>query len=236
MPWRGHDDQSHQPLDLVASEGAPCAALTLGPRAAALGDKSSEMRGTGLIGTQCDEQSVRSGAGCRCEGIAPGHRGWNGGGRSGADVPPWGARRTWRTHPHTRTRIPATTPAGTGATLTAALLTGAPTDAPTAVPLGLAFLLGRRAASRSCTYGFGRAEDLAGVAVVGAVAVSVVPTGVTAVDRLLHPQLVGISGRSRVPPGRMCGQRVGGAVSYRHGPPDRFDAADIPEAAAEASA
>ncbi len=37
------------------------------------------------------------------------------------------------------------------------------TDALTAVPLAVAFLLGRRAATRRYTYGFGRAEDLAGV-------------------------------------------------------------------------
>ena len=35
-------------------------------------------------------------------------------------------------------------------------------DALTAIPLGIAFLLGRRAATRSYTYGYGRAEDLAG--------------------------------------------------------------------------
>ncbi|RKE19252.1 cation diffusion facilitator family transporter [Streptomyces sp. TLI_171] len=64
-------------------------------------------------------------------------------------------------------------------------------DALTAVPLGVAFLLGRRAANRSYTYGYGRAEDLAGVAVVLAVAASSLLAGWTAVDRLLHPQPVG---------------------------------------------
>ncbi|WP_405017621.1 cation diffusion facilitator family transporter [Kitasatospora sp. NBC_00070] len=64
-------------------------------------------------------------------------------------------------------------------------------DALTAVPLGLAFLLGRRAANRRYPYGYGRAEDLAGVAVVAVVAVSAVFAGVTAVHRLLHPQPVG---------------------------------------------
>ena len=39
-------------------------------------------------------------------------------------------------------------------------------DALTAVPLGVAFLLGRRAATRRYTYGYGRAEDLAGIVVV----------------------------------------------------------------------
>ncbi|MFJ1755253.1 cation diffusion facilitator family transporter [Kitasatospora sp. NPDC088134] len=64
-------------------------------------------------------------------------------------------------------------------------------DALTAVPLGVAFLLGRRAANRSYTYGYGRAEDLAGVAVVLAVAASSLVAAWTAVDRLLHPQPVG---------------------------------------------
>ncbi|WP_263108084.1 cation diffusion facilitator family transporter [Kitasatospora sp. DSM 101779] len=64
-------------------------------------------------------------------------------------------------------------------------------DALTAVPLAIAFLLGRRAANRSFTYGYGRAEDLAGVAVVATVAASAVLAAATAVDRLLHPQQVG---------------------------------------------
>ncbi|NIH83776.1 hypothetical protein FHX45_000669 [Amycolatopsis granulosa] len=37
-------------------------------------------------------------------------------------------------------------------------------DALTALPVGIAFALGRRAATRRFTYGLGRAEDLAGVA------------------------------------------------------------------------
>src|SRR5262245_58955649 len=39
-------------------------------------------------------------------------------------------------------------------------------DALTAVPLWLAFALGTRAATRRYTYGFGRAEDLAGLFVI----------------------------------------------------------------------
>ena len=35
-------------------------------------------------------------------------------------------------------------------------------DALTAVPLGVAFVLGRRPPTRRYTYGYGRAEDLAG--------------------------------------------------------------------------
>src|SRR3954466_11308766 len=58
-------------------------------------------------------------------------------------------------------------------------------DALTAVPLGIAFLVGRRAATRAYTYGFGRAEDLAGVAIVATIAASAVMAAWTAVDRLL---------------------------------------------------
>ncbi len=39
-------------------------------------------------------------------------------------------------------------------------------DALTAIPLGLAFWLSRRASDRRYTYGFGRAEDIAGVVIV----------------------------------------------------------------------
>jgi Co/Zn/Cd efflux system component len=42
-------------------------------------------------------------------------------------------------------------------------------DALTAVPLWVAFLLGRRPASKRYTYGFGRAEDLAGLFIVAVV-------------------------------------------------------------------
>jgi cation diffusion facilitator family transporter len=63
-------------------------------------------------------------------------------------------------------------------------------DALTALPLGVAFLLGRRAATRRYTYGLGRAEDLAGVIVVLIIAGSAVIAGWQAVDRLIHPQPV----------------------------------------------
>jgi cation diffusion facilitator family transporter len=60
-------------------------------------------------------------------------------------------------------------------------------DALTAVPVGIAFLLGRRAASRAYTYGLGRAEDLAGMAVVAVIGSSAALAGYEAVARLLHP-------------------------------------------------
>jgi cation diffusion facilitator family transporter len=64
------------------------------------------------------------------------------------------------------------------------------TDALTAVPLGIAFLLGRRAATRRFTYGLGRAEDLAGLVILVVIAASAVLTGWQAVARLMAPQPV----------------------------------------------
>lgn len=63
-------------------------------------------------------------------------------------------------------------------------------DAFTAIPLGLAFWVSRRPPSRRFTYGFGRAEDLAGVFIVILIAASAVFAGWEAVSRLLHPATV----------------------------------------------
>ncbi|WP_080738336.1 cation diffusion facilitator family transporter [Rhodococcoides fascians] len=60
-------------------------------------------------------------------------------------------------------------------------------DALTAIPLWIAFALGRRAATRRYTYGFGRAEDLAGLFVVVMIALSAVIAGIEAVRRLIDP-------------------------------------------------
>ncbi|MGK5643285.1 cation diffusion facilitator family transporter, partial [Streptomyces sp. URMC 126] len=60
-------------------------------------------------------------------------------------------------------------------------------DALTAVPLWIAFVVGRRAANRRYTYGYGRAEDLAGLFIVAMIALSAVVAGVEAVRRLLDP-------------------------------------------------
>ncbi|GGL08030.1 cation efflux system protein [Sphaerisporangium melleum] len=61
-------------------------------------------------------------------------------------------------------------------------------DALTAVPLGIAFWLGRRVATRRYTYGYGKAEDLAGLVIVVIIAVSAIAAGYEAVQRLLAPQ------------------------------------------------
>lgn len=61
-------------------------------------------------------------------------------------------------------------------------------DALTAVPLWIAFALVRRAPTRRYTYGYGRAEDLAGVFIVLMIALSAVVAGVESVRRLIDPQ------------------------------------------------
>jgi len=60
-------------------------------------------------------------------------------------------------------------------------------DALTAVPLWIAFALGRRAATRRYNYGYGRAEDLAGLFVIAMIALSGAVAGWQVVNRLLHP-------------------------------------------------
>lgn len=61
-------------------------------------------------------------------------------------------------------------------------------DALTAIPLWIAFLLGRRAPTRSYTYGFGRAEDIAGLFIVAMIALSAVIAAIESVHRLFDPR------------------------------------------------
>jgi len=61
-------------------------------------------------------------------------------------------------------------------------------DALTAVPLWIASVLGRRAATTRYTYGYGRAEDLAGVFIVLMIAASAGLAGWESIQRLISPQ------------------------------------------------
>ncbi|QOJ32608.1 MAG: cation transporter [Gammaproteobacteria bacterium] len=61
-------------------------------------------------------------------------------------------------------------------------------DAATAVPLYFAFWLARRQPTARFTYGYGRAEDLAGVAVVALILASALLAGYQAIERLLEPR------------------------------------------------
>lgn len=109
-------------------------------------------------------------------------------------------------------------------------------DALTAVPLGIAFLLGRRAANRRYTYGYGRAEDVAGIVIVLFIAASAVAAGVAAIDRLRHPAevehlwavaaagLIGCVGNEVVAQYRIrVGRRIGSAALVADGLHARTD-------------
>ena len=61
-------------------------------------------------------------------------------------------------------------------------------DATTAIPLWIAFRLARRPATKTFTYGLGRAEDLAGLIIVALICFSTVMAGWQALERLLHPR------------------------------------------------
>ncbi|MEW6108928.1 MAG: cation diffusion facilitator family transporter [Nitrospirota bacterium] len=63
-------------------------------------------------------------------------------------------------------------------------------DAATAIPLWFAFTLARRKPSQRFTYGYGRVEDLAGVAIVLTILFSAIVAGYQSLDRLFHPQKV----------------------------------------------
>jgi cation diffusion facilitator family transporter len=61
-------------------------------------------------------------------------------------------------------------------------------DALTAIPLFLAFRLARRPPTRRYTYGYGRAEDLAGLFVIAMITLSAIIAAYEAVTRLISPQ------------------------------------------------
>jgi cation diffusion facilitator family transporter len=109
-------------------------------------------------------------------------------------------------------------------------------DALTAVPLAVAFILGRRPPTRRLTYGFGRAEDFAGIAVVVIILISAIVAAWEAIDRLIHPQtpdyllataiagLVGFLGNEWVAVYRIrSGRRIGSAALEADGHHARID-------------
>lgn len=109
-------------------------------------------------------------------------------------------------------------------------------DALTAVPLWIAFLLGRRKATRTYTYGFGRAEDLAGLFIVAMIALSAVVAAVESIRRFFEPQpvynlgwvlaagLVGFAGNELVAIYRIrVGRRIGSAALVADGIHARTD-------------
>lgn len=60
-------------------------------------------------------------------------------------------------------------------------------DALTAIPLWFAFVLSRRPSTRTYTYGYGRAEDVAGVLIVVIIFASAVIAAIESIQKLVHP-------------------------------------------------
>jgi len=60
-------------------------------------------------------------------------------------------------------------------------------DAATALPLWIAFRLARWKPTQRFTYGYGRVEDLAGVAIVFIILFSAIAAGYESIGRLFHP-------------------------------------------------
>jgi len=109
-------------------------------------------------------------------------------------------------------------------------------DALTALPLWVAFVIGRRAATRRYTYGFGRAEDLAGLIVVVMIGLSALVAGWESIRRLIEPApvhhlswvaaagVIGFAGNEAVALYRIrVGRRIGSAALVADGLHARTD-------------
>ncbi len=110
------------------------------------------------------------------------------------------------------------------------------TDALTAIPLLIAFRLARRPPSRRYSYGYHRAEDLAGMVIVAMILLSAILAGVEAVRRLVEPEpiervglvfaagLIGFAGNEAVALYRIrVGRRIGSAALEADGLHARAD-------------
>jgi cation diffusion facilitator family transporter len=109
-------------------------------------------------------------------------------------------------------------------------------DALTALPLWVAFTLARRPATRRYTYGYGRAEDLAGIFIVAMIALSAVVAGWESLRRIADPQplehawavvaagLIGFAGNELVAVYRIrVGHKIGSAALVADGLHARTD-------------
>ncbi len=109
-------------------------------------------------------------------------------------------------------------------------------DALTAVPLWIAFVLSRRAATRRYTYGYNRAEDLAGLFIVLMIALSAIIAAWEAIDRIITPRpvenavwvlaagVIGFLGNEAVAIYRIrVGQKIGSAALVADGVHARTD-------------
>jgi cation diffusion facilitator family transporter len=109
-------------------------------------------------------------------------------------------------------------------------------DALTAVPLAIAFGIGRRPPTKRYTYGYGRAEDLAGTFIVATIAFSAGIAAWQAIERLRQPQdvrnlgwvlaagMIGFVGNELVAVYRIrVGRRIGSAALVADGLHARTD-------------
>lgn len=109
-------------------------------------------------------------------------------------------------------------------------------DAATAIPLGIAFLFARRPPSKRFTFGFGRVEDLAGIAIVLTILVSALVAGYESINRFIHPQeisylwavvaasVIGFIGNEAVAVFRIrVGRKIGSAALVADGYHARVD-------------
>jgi len=109
-------------------------------------------------------------------------------------------------------------------------------DAATAIPLWIAFALAQRGANRRFTYGYGKAEDVAGVVIVGVIFFSACVAGYEAVLKFIHPEpmehlgwvaaaaLIGFVGNEAVAVYRIrVGRQIGSAALVADGQHSRVD-------------
>ena len=109
-------------------------------------------------------------------------------------------------------------------------------DALTALPLWLAFNLGRRGRTRRYTYGYGKAEDIAGIFIVLAIAASASVAAYQSIQRFFYPQevrslgvvivasLIGFVGNELVAAYRIrVGRAIGSAALVADGFHSRID-------------
>jgi cation diffusion facilitator family transporter len=109
-------------------------------------------------------------------------------------------------------------------------------DASTAIPLWLAFAIGTKKPTNTYTYGYGRAEDLAGVFVLLMIVASAVVAAYESIQKLLQPTridnlgwvalagLAGFAGNEAVAQYRIrTGQRIGSAALVADGYHARTD-------------
>lgn len=109
-------------------------------------------------------------------------------------------------------------------------------DASTAIPLWIAFSMGRRQPDRRYSYGYGRAEDLAGVFIVLMITASAAIAAWKSVERLIQPEpishlewvaaaaIIGFLGNEAVAQYRIgIGRRIGSAALVADGLHARTD-------------